>query len=371
MEIIKIYDKSNKLFYVGGVVRDEILCVENLDIDLVYEGNAIEFAKSNNLELLQINEPFGTVRLNIEDEEIDIASTRREIYPKKGHLPQVETLGVSLSEDVKRRDFTINSLYKSVISGKIIDLVGGIEDLKHKKLRILHDQSFVDDPTRIIRALKFRMRFGFDLEQNTLKCQEEYLSNINYDMCYKRIKKELVETFGYSRKTSLSLENIFREFVDKGIYKLLGADVNILPYKEIEIPNNLKYQWIVYIGRLSDLSSLPLTRDEQKIINDFNSLKNLNLTNDLDIYKAFGKVESETILLYKSLVNYEIAEYYDNHLKNVKIQITGQDLIDLGYRPSKEFAEIFDTVLMEKFKNNNLTFDEEIQIVKRIKETRL
>ena len=215
MNIINI--KDNKLYYVGGVVRDELLGIESLDTDLVYEGNAIEFAENitphpsfaqlsgslciqqgareNPIEILQINEPFGTVRVRIGGHEIDIASTREEIYERKGHLPTVTKIGCPLNDDVKRRDFTINSLYKSVATGEIVDLTGGLEDLKNKTIRVLHDESFIDDPTRIIRALKFSVRFGFKLDKHTRKLQEDYLKNINYDMCYKRIKKELIETF--------------------------------------------------------------------------------------------------------------------------------------------------------------------------------
>ena len=70
-----------------------------------------------------------------------------------------------------------------------------MNDLENKKLRVLHDESFIDDPTRIIRGLKFAVRFGFELEEHTKKLQDEYLANINYDMSYKRVKKELIETF--------------------------------------------------------------------------------------------------------------------------------------------------------------------------------
>src|SRR5574344_119097 len=209
MEIIKINDKSDKLYYVGGIVRDEILGYDSLDVDLIYEGNAIEFARDNNLQIVQKNEPFGTVRVKINGKSVDIASTRCETYPKAGHLPKVFDIGCALKDDVKRRDFTVNSLYKSVNTDKIIDFTNGINDLKNKKLKVLHKQSFVDDPTRILRALKFRMRFGFTLDTETRQLQEKYLKNINYDMSYKRIKKELVELFGYSGESKLSLQKAF------------------------------------------------------------------------------------------------------------------------------------------------------------------
>ena len=99
MDIINIQDKN--LFFIGGVVRDELLGKESFDIDLTYQGNAIEFAKTiDNAEIEQINEPFGTVRIKLNGEEIDIASTRNEIYPKKGHLPEVNSIGCPLKDDI-------------------------------------------------------------------------------------------------------------------------------------------------------------------------------------------------------------------------------------------------------------------------------
>ena len=196
MNIINLKDKN--LYYIGGVVRDELLGRKSIDIDITYVGNAIEFAKTiPNAEILQINEPFGTVRIKLDGEEIDIASTRCETYPKKGHLPIVKNIGCSLKEDILRRDFTINALAKSTLTSEIIDYTTGLEDIKTKTLKVLHDNSFIDDPTRIVRALKFAVRFGFDLDEHTKKLQNDYLKNINYDMSYKRLKKELIETFNH------------------------------------------------------------------------------------------------------------------------------------------------------------------------------
>lgn len=100
-----------------------------------------------------------------------------------------KNIGCDLKEDILRRDFTVNALAKSTSTGEIIDYVGGLADLKTKTLRVLHDGSFIDDPTRIIRGLKFAVRFGFELEPHTKFLQDEYLKNVNYDMSYKRLKK--------------------------------------------------------------------------------------------------------------------------------------------------------------------------------------
>lgn len=255
--------QESNLYYVGGVVRDGILGVPSFDTDYCYQGNAIEFAKNQGLNIIKENSAFGTVRVLYEGKEIDIASTRCETYPRKGHLPQVEKIGCSLDEDVKRRDFTINAIAKRTTDGEIIDFTGGIRDIEAKKLRVLHDKSFIDDPTRIVRGLKFAIRFGFELDEKTKELQEEYLCNINYDMSYHRLKKELVETFSLNRQEALD------KFVAQRIYKLLSPDC-----KSVEIHTNIESLikenpvntvWIVYMG-LFNLENLELTRAEKKII---------------------------------------------------------------------------------------------------------
>ncbi len=257
--------QNRNLYYVGGVIRDEILGIPSLDTDYCYEGNAIEFAKrAKNFNIIKENPAFGTVRINLDGKEIDIASTRTETYPKKGHLPVVENIGCSLEKDLKRRDFTINAMARRTTNKeKIVDYFGGKRDIKNKVLRVLHKESFIDDPTRIIRGLKFSVRFGFELDDETRALQDEYLNNINYDMSWHRIKKELIETF------SLNKQKAYDRFVKQGIYKLLGANQEVpdisCSIEELVSEYPSQYSWLVYLG-LFDLSNLELTRAERKII---------------------------------------------------------------------------------------------------------
>ena len=125
--------KDENLYYVGGCVRDEILGVQSLDTDLCYEGNAIEFGYANYRDyIVKTNPDFGTIRLLLNNQETDIASTREETYPKPGHLPVVKNIGCPLSEDLKRRDFTINAMAKNTVSGEIYDPFEGKSDINKK-----------------------------------------------------------------------------------------------------------------------------------------------------------------------------------------------------------------------------------------------
>ncbi len=383
MEIINIKDTSNKLFYIGGVVRDEFLGRKSFDIDITYVGNAIEYCTRFG-KVIQKNPDFGTVRVKLsplirlsdtfshdgeKDEVIvDFASTRSESYPRKGHLPFVEKIGCSLKEDVMRRDFTINALAKSVATGEIVDYTGGLDDLKNKKLRVLHDESFIDDPTRIIRGLKFSVRFGFELDKHTRLLQEEYLSNINYDMSYKRVKKELIETF------NLNSQVAFEKFINEKIYKLVTENDVQLPKTNIEnlineyltaqLPDCMAAIWLVYAGVLGDLSRLPLTKIEQKILDD---VPKRILQDDFELYKTFENAHIESVLLYGILKDEAGARHYLDDLRNIKISVTGKDLQNLGIKPSPKYQEIFDELLKQKLIKPQMTIEEEIELIEKLK----
>ena len=394
MDIINIKDTSNKLFYIGGVVRDELLGRKSFDIDITYVGNAIEYCGRFG-EVIQENPDFGTVRVKLlplirslgtfprigeKDEVIvDFASTRSESYPRKGHLPVVDKIGCSLREDVMRRDFTINALAKSVTTGKIIDYTGGLEDLKNKKLRVLHDESFIDDPTRIIRGLKFSVRFGFDLDEHTRKLQEDYLENINYDMSYKRVKKELIETFNprYFPSSAFQAPSpaigekgmyqlAFEKFINEKIYKLVTPNEVEMPSVNIEqLVNDYRPEnvWLIYVGVLEDLSRLPLTKIEKKILDDVPKEK---LNGDFELYKAFENARLESVLLYGILKDEAGARHYLDDLRKIKILLNGDDLQKLGIKPSPKYQQIFDEILKQKLKNPNMTKQDEIEHLKNI-----
>ena len=163
--------KGFRAYLVGGVVRDILLGKEIFDLDLVIEGNAIEvaceLASKHGVECHTFQE-FGTAHLKIGDLKIEFATTRRETYPHPGSYPLVEPS--SIKEDLIRRDFTINAMAISINPedfGTLIDFFGGLRDLKDRLIRVIHPVSFVEDPVRILRALRFAGRLDFNLSKNT------------------------------------------------------------------------------------------------------------------------------------------------------------------------------------------------------------
>jgi tRNA nucleotidyltransferase (CCA-adding enzyme) len=155
------------VYLVGGAVRDLLLGRGRADIDLVVEGDPSALATALGVEPVVAHPRFGTLKVRLGGEEIDIAAARRESYAKPGALPTVE-LGAPIRTDLARRDFTVNAMAIPLADPhELIDPYDGQADLEAGLLRVIHDRSFLDDPTRAIRAARYAARFGFAIEPGT------------------------------------------------------------------------------------------------------------------------------------------------------------------------------------------------------------
>ncbi|MEE9543884.1 MAG: CBS domain-containing protein [Thermodesulfobacteriota bacterium] len=162
-----------KAYAVGGFVRDLVLRRDNLDIDIVIEGDGIEFAKKFALTTgarVRSHSRFKTAVMVLPDgAHVDVASTRLEYYDRPGALPTVELSSLKL--DLYRRDFTVNTLALDLTPSKfgtLMDFFGALGDIKEKTVRAMHNLSFVEDPIRILRAVRFSERFAFKIAPQTL-----------------------------------------------------------------------------------------------------------------------------------------------------------------------------------------------------------
>ncbi|MFZ1504480.1 MAG: CBS domain-containing protein, partial [Nitrospira sp.] len=160
-------------YVVGGFVRDLLLGIDNLDVDFVVEGDGIAFARALAKERagrVKVHERFGTAVVWLPNGfKLDVATARTEYYEYPTALPTVEQS--SIKKDLYRRDFTINTLAVRLnprAFGQLIDFYGGQRDLKERLIRVLHSLSFVEDPTRVFRAIRFELRFDFHLSKETL-----------------------------------------------------------------------------------------------------------------------------------------------------------------------------------------------------------
>jgi len=169
-------------YIVGGFVRDLLLERENYDVDLVVEGNALEFAKALkkhfNVKIVEHPE-FNTAAVFFKDgSRIDIATARTEYYERKAELPKIELS--TIKKDLSRRDFSINAMAIKLNPGsfgRLLDFFNCREDLERGIVRVLYNLSFVEDPTRIVRAVRFETRFNFRIEERTLELMKDALNN--------------------------------------------------------------------------------------------------------------------------------------------------------------------------------------------------
>ncbi len=344
-----------RLFFVGGCVRDEILNKKTKDFDLIVDTNAIEFCKKiKELKIKSIHEDFKTVKVIYKNNTFDIASTRLEKYPYSGCLPEVTKTGVKIEQDVLRRDFTINSLYKEIklkdnkLSFEIIDLTDGLKDIKNKTLKVLHKNSYIDDPTRILRGLDFKHRFNFDFTEYDITLIKDYLKNPNLkNASTDRIKSVLLKIL-----SSKNNKKIFKDILDYKIYKLINKNLkydleNIeKTVKKFKLKDENLAQFYYFI--LSD-NQTPLfcAKSKTDIVKNFEKLDISNLA------YYFYKTQDKNALVYLKL-------------KDIKLLIKGEDLIKLNYPQGKTIGKILSDTLEEKLKNpqNFKTKKQEIAFVK-------
>lgn len=362
--------KNVKIYLIGGIVRDLILANEIKDIDIALQADVVSLIndfEAVGCEILNIQENLRTIKVKFPNGTvIDFASTREEKYTQSGILPVAYNFGCELEKDIKRRDFTINTLAMDE-NYSLVDYCNGYEDIKNKKIRILHDNSFIDDPSRIVRALKFKERFGFELEENTAELMKNYLAQINDNMPLERIKSELRQYF------EIKKPNLYSNLIKSGAYKLVSDN----PVEKIYDDDltvclyDIKEKWYIYIALLivkSDyaIDRLNLTTSEKRVIKEVRELLQKEVPKTkIGIYNLFNNLMGLSVALYYMIsANPQVKEFLTS-LKDVNVLISGKDLIELGFTPSPYFNELFELVLKEKLEGRLRTKEEEIDFVKQ------
>ena len=167
-------DGEDSVYVVGGAVRDLLLGREPRELDFVVEGDALAVARRVGGRVVA-HERFGTATVSVPGATFDLASARRERYERPGALPEVE-LGATLREDLERRDFTVNAIALHLADGELTWVPRAHEDLDARRLRVLHDRSFIDDPTRLLRLVRYAARLGFEPEERTDRLAAEAIA---------------------------------------------------------------------------------------------------------------------------------------------------------------------------------------------------
>jgi tRNA nucleotidyltransferase (CCA-adding enzyme) len=194
-ELLAALEGLPRAYLVGGAVRDRLRGAQPLDLDIAVEGDAAQvaatIAERLGGEVLE-HDRFGTASVRRADSDVHFATARRERYPEPGALPEVEP--ATIEEDLGRRDFTVNAMAMALPEGELLDPHGGRADLDARVIRVLHDSSFVDDPTRLLRALRYEARLGGRLDEHTEELAREAIAAGALDtVSGKRIRDELLD----------------------------------------------------------------------------------------------------------------------------------------------------------------------------------
>ncbi len=355
---------GQSLYLVGGVVRDLLLGRTNLDLDLVVEGNAIELAQ----KLTEINPGkiithprFNTATIQWDKWSVDLATARSETYTKPGALPTVKPS--SINSDLFRRDFTINTMAIYLNPGhygKLIDLHRGKDDLEHTLLRVLHEKSFTDDATRILRGLRYEQRLNFRLEPTTLQLLKRdipMLDTISGDRIRHEFELMLKEKYP---------ERILRRAEELGVLSRLHPSLKGNGWLEqrFELARELTSPDSPPVGlylallayRLSSkkneqlISRLRLPKSLAQILRDTASIKSQleTLANPelapsriyhlLNVYSSLS-LTANSLATESSLVRRHI-QLFLTKLRYVKSALTGEDLKRMGIAPGPRIKEI-------------------------------
>jgi tRNA nucleotidyltransferase (CCA-adding enzyme) len=215
-------------YLVGGAVRDLLRGADAVDLDLAVEGDArsVGRALADRLEgVAREHERFGTATVRARELVFDLATTRRETYQEPGALPRVEA--ASLDEDLGRRDFAINSTAVGLTGddlGHLYDPWGGIADLEEGVVRVLHDGSFIDDPTRLLRAVRYEVRLGFRMDRRTEDlARSAAAGGALRTVSGARVRDELMDLLG-EPEAPAGVERMHELGLDRALHPALDAD---------------------------------------------------------------------------------------------------------------------------------------------------
>ncbi len=395
------------IYAVGGFVRDLLLGIENFDIDVTIEGDGIYFAELFAKRFgcrCKSHAKFGTAVLVFPDGfKIDVASTRLEYYESPGALPTVERS--SLKMDLYRRDFTINTFAIQLNSsdfGRLVDYFGAHRDLKDKVIRVLHNLSFVEDPTRVFRAIRFEQRLRFRIAKHT----ENLIKNA--------VKMDFLDKLGGKRLLA-ELVHILQEkepllAIDRmagfGLLRYIHSDIkmtstlrnllvktqSIVSWYELLFLDNKCIIWPVFFLSLCDSLDheqfmntctrlavsehykqklAEMRRYGMEVVNYLHVVvKRRKVLSRSDIYDLLYKLPVELLLYLMARTDNELVKRYMSlyftQLQGVRIQITGDDLVALGIKTGPQIGKLLDKVLHAKLNNLVQSRDDELRYAKDI-----
>ncbi|BCS95072.1 poly(A) polymerase [Desulfoluna limicola] len=390
------------VYVVGGFVRDLLLRRKNDDVDIVIEGEGITFAKAF-AEMMgaRINtySKFGTSVIIFPDGfKVDVATARMEYYTAPAALPEVETSSIKL--DLYRRDFTINTLAIRLSPegfGTLTDFFNAQRDIKEKRIRILHNLSFVEDPTRVFRAIKFEQRFGFTIGKVT---REMIKNAIHLDVFRELGGLRVFNEFRQILEEENPIPAILRIF-DLGLMKIIHPGIEkhndlidqldeakkVLAWHDLMYTDEPIERWVIYFLTLLSQCDREISEEVAKrlmlapkhkklITGDRFHARNaytwltysLPATNS-DLHRKLSPLRAELLLYIMAVsANEEIKKaisHYMSQLRHISLSIMGRDLKEMGLKPGPLYSRILEETLAAKLDGTLDDRDDELAFAAR------
>jgi tRNA nucleotidyltransferase (CCA-adding enzyme) len=389
-------------YVVGGIVRDLFLYRDNEDIDIVIEGDGIAFAKTFAGTFgtrIHTHKKFGTAVIIFDDgHKIDVASARLEYYRSPAALPDVEMSSIKL--DLFRRDFTINTLAIHLNPekfGLLIDFFSAQKDIKDKAIRVLHNLSFVEDPTRAFRAIRFEQRFGFAIGKLTVNLIDnavkmDFFKRLSGRRVFSEIRLILEEKNpipAIIRMHDFELLKVIHPSIElnEEMIQFLNSIRGVISWYDLLFIEGTYMCWTVYFMALIHSCGLATSKDicrhmslaprHSKILceNRFEALACLSeLENNPP--RTPGALYDKLIVFRTELILYMMAttrkkgvkkaiSAFFTQLRDTRLTISGDDLLKLGLKPGPIFRHIFNDVLKAKLNGNVKTHQDELRYARR------
>jgi len=373
--------REESVFLVGGSVRDFLLHREFLDYDFLLEGDVFTLV-SRLKEIVGgkafFNHRLMTATLKLNEITLDFARARKEAYYRPGVLPQVAP--TSWWEDLKRRDFTINTLAIPLLTegwGEVINLWDGKSDLSKRLIRILHEQSFRDDPTRILRAIRYKHRLGFTIEKETLLILRRSWQYLEMLSPRRRLKEWQLfcseETVGNSIRDIFDLGGwhyfaggLSAQGIKSWTTWSLPLDVRawyfyllLLLIKEQEKLTAISAYWGLYPQEIEGLKRILLLLQNQKQLNALTRRQLLGLIKELPLEGSY----------YLFMVNPQWGESWEDFRQEIvadKMPLQGRDLLKLGIKQGPEVGRLLWRLEEHYRKHNFDTKKEGLELANRL-----
>ncbi len=384
-------------FVVGGFVRDLFLYRTNEDVDIVVEGDGIAFARRFAAMVgarIHSHEKFGTAVIIFPDGfKVDVASARMEYYSAPASLPEVEMSSIKL--DLFRRDFTINTLAIHLNPdpfGTLIDFFSGLRDIKERVIRVLHNLSFVEDPTRVFRAIRFEQRFGFSIGKLTAGLVEnavrmDFFRRLSGRRVFAELKLILEEESpspALKRMHDLGLMRVIHPGIQLTEERMESFDSvkKVLSWHDLLFLDESYMKWAVYFlalirpcdrattEEICERFELPPRHRGLFCKERFNAerclrgLEHKPPAKNSTLYRRLSPFRTELILYMMASTRRErvirdISRFY-TRLRQIRPAISGADLKQMGLAPGPIYREILQKVLDGKLNGRLRTREEEL-----------